>query len=171
MEIILREDIDTLGTRGQMVKVADGYARNYLIPKGLAVLATQANKKMVADMRAAYLRQETKRAEEARELGKLIEKSTITITAKVGENDHLFGSVTAIDIHDALAKLNYNIDRRKIVLSEPIKTAGVHKVTLKLHKDVTQELVVNVEPEGGFKPKPVAEAPVVAPVVEEAAAE
>ena len=144
MEVILREDIESLGTRGQVVKVAPGYARNFLLPKRLAVQATEANKKIVEQERQAHLRKEAKAQGEAEELGKLVANVTVTIKQKAGENDQLFGSVTSKDIADALAAQNYNIERRKIQLDEPIKTLGEHKVTVRLHRDVTAEITVHV---------------------------
>ncbi len=144
MEVILREDVEKLGTRGQMVKVAAGYARNYLLPKRLAVAATDSNRKIVEQQRQSHLRKDAKLASEAADLGKLIAALDITIRAKAGEADQLFGSVTAQDIANALEAQNYNIDRRKIALDEPIKTLGDHKVTIKLHKDVAVELPVHV---------------------------
>jgi len=149
MEVILREDIDKLGTRGQLVKVAPGYARNFLLPKRMAVPATEANKKIVEQERQAYLRREAKVASEAAELAKLVGAVSITISQKAGENDQLFGSVTSKDIAEALEKQGYTIERRKIVLEEPIKTLGEFKVPVKLHREVTAEVTVNVvrEPE------------------------
>ena len=144
MEVILREDIDKLGTRGQVVKVAPGYARNFLLPKRLAVAATDSNKKIVEQERQAHVRKEAKVSADAQDLAKLLAAVTITISQKAGENDHLFGSVTAKDIADALEKQNYTIDRRKIQLEEPIKTLGEYKITIRLHKDVSVELPVNV---------------------------
>ena len=144
MEIILREDIDKLGSRGQVVKVASGYARNFLFPKKLAVAATDANKKIVEQERQAHLRREVKAVGEAQDLGKLLGAVTVSIARKAGENDQLFGSVTATDIADALAALKYNVERRKIHLDEPIRTLGEHKVALRLHKDVSTEITVNV---------------------------
>jgi len=144
MEVILREDIDNLGARGDLVKVAPGYARNFLLPKRLAVAATEANKKIVAQEREAHLRKEAKLAGEASELAKLMASVSVTIKAKAGENDHLFGSVTVKDVAEALEKQNYNIDRKKIVMPEAIRQLGDHKVTLKLHKDVSLELPVHV---------------------------
>src|SRR3974390_2350769 len=114
MEVILREDIDALGRRGQVVKVAPGYARNFLLPKRLAVAATEANKKIVEQERQAHLRKEAKLKGEAEDLAKLMTGVSVTITQKAGENDQLFGSVTAKDIADALAAKNYTIDRRKV---------------------------------------------------------
>jgi large subunit ribosomal protein L9 len=144
MEVILRENIDKLGARGQIVKVADGYARNYLLPKRLAVEATEANKKIIAQQREAWLRQEAKLAAEAAELSKLVQNLVLTIPAKAGEHDQLFGSVTAIDIAEAFARQNFHIDRKKIHLAEPIKTLGDFKVPVRLHRDVTVEVTVQV---------------------------
>ena len=147
MEIILREDVEKLGNRGQVVKVAAGYARNFLLPKRLAVPATEANKKIVEQERAAYLRREAKVKTEAEDLAKLMSGVQLNITRKAGEEGHLFGSVTAQDIADGLAAQNYTIDRRKIHLGEPIKNIGEHKVPVRLHKDVTIEVAVNVAAE------------------------
>jgi large subunit ribosomal protein L9 len=144
MEVILREDIDNLGARGELVKVAPGYARNYLIPKRLAVLATESNRKIVEQERQAHLRKEAKQKSEAEDLGKLLAGTTITIAQKAGENDQLFGSVTAQDIANALAAKNFSIDRRKIQLEDPIKQLGEYRVALRLHKEVTTEIGVNV---------------------------
>jgi large subunit ribosomal protein L9 len=144
MEIILREDIDKLGARGQVVKVAAGYARNFLLPKRLAVAATDSNRKIVEQERQAHLRKDVKLQSEAQDLGKLLSALTITISRKAGENDQLFGSVTANDIADALSAQSYTVDRRKIQLDEPIRTLGEHKVPMRLHKDVVAEITVNV---------------------------
>lgn len=144
MDIILRENIEKLGTRGQVVKVAPGYARNFLLPKRLAVAATESNKKIVEQERQAHLRKEAKVSADAQDLAKLLANVTVTIAQKAGENDQLFGSVTAKDIADALEKQKYDIDRRKIQLDEPIKTLGEHKVAIRLHKDVSVEIPVNV---------------------------
>ena len=144
MEIILREDIENLGTRGDVVKVAAGYARNFLLPKKLAVPATDSNRKIVEQERQAHLRKEAKQIGEAQELAKLVGAVTVTIARKAGESDQLFGSVTAADISDALTAQHYNVERRKINLDEPIRTLGEHKVTIRLHKEVTAEVTVNV---------------------------
>ena len=144
MEVILREDVDKLGTRGQLVKVASGYARNFLLPKRLAVPATESNKKIIEQERQAHLRKEAKLATEAGDLGKLLESVSITISQKAGENDQLFGSVTSKDIAEALEKQGYNIERRKIVLDEPIKSLGEFKIPLRLHRDVSAEITLNV---------------------------
>jgi large subunit ribosomal protein L9 len=144
MEVILREDVDKLGHRGQVVRVADGYARNFLLPKRLAVAATDSNKKIVEQERQAALRREAKEAADAADLGKMVQNVTITIAQKAGDNDQLFGSVTAKDIAEGLEKQGYQIDRRKIQLPEPIKTLGEFKVPVRLHRDVTVEVSVNV---------------------------
>ena len=144
MEIILREDVDKLGTRGQVVKVAAGYARNFLLPRRLAVAATDSNRKIVEQERQAHLRKEAVQKTESEDLAKLLAAATITIKRKAGENDHLFGSVTAADIADALEAQKFTIDRRKIQLDEPIRTLGDHKVTLRLHREVSTEVNVSV---------------------------
>src|SRR5215471_13500333 len=147
MEVILREDIEKLGSRGQVVKVAPGYARNFLLPKRLAVQATEANKKIVEQERQAHLRKEAKAKSEADDLAKLMANLTVTIAQKAGENDQLFGSVTSKDIAEALATQNYTIDRRRIQLGEPIKQLGEYKVPVRLHKEVTVEVTVVVAKE------------------------
>jgi len=144
MEVILREDIDSLGARGEVVKVAAGYARNFLLPKRLAVAATDSNRKIVEQEKQAHLRKEAKLAGEAQDLAKLLSAVVITVSRKAGEADQLFGSVTAADIADALAAQKYNIERRKIQLDEPIRTLGEHKVAIRLHREVTAEVTVNV---------------------------
>lgn len=147
MDVILREDIDNLGSRGTVVKVADGYARNFLLPKKLAVAATASNKKIVEQEREAFLRREAKAKTDAEDLGKLMTNVRLTFHQRVGENNQLFGSVTSKDIADALEAQRFHIDRRKVQLDEPIKTLGEHKVGLRLHRDVTTDITVVVEPE------------------------
>jgi len=147
MDVILREDVSNLGTRGQVVKVAPGYARNFLIPKKLAVTATDSNKKIVEQERQSHLRKEAKLQVEAQDLAKLMTGVSVTISQKAGENDQLFGSVTSKDVADALAAKGFTIDRRKIQLDEPIKSLGEFKVPVKLHKDVTAEVTVVVAKE------------------------
>jgi large subunit ribosomal protein L9 len=147
MEIILREDVDKVGSRGSVVKVADGYARNFLLPKRLAVPATEANKKIVDQEREAYVRREAKVKSDAASLAQLMSNVTVTLRHRVGENNHLFGSVTAKDIADALEAQNFHIERRKIQLDEPIRTVGEHTVPVRLHRDVSVDVKVIVEPE------------------------
>jgi large subunit ribosomal protein L9 len=200
MEIILREDIDKLGQRGQVVKVAAGYARNYLLPRKLAVTANESNKKIVEQERQAHLKKDAKHVADAQELAKLMAAASVTISQKAGENDQLFGSVTANesnkkiveqerqahlkkdakhvadaqelaklmaaasvtiaqkagendqlfgsvtanDIAVALEKLGYTIDRKKVQLDEPIKTLGEFKVSVRLHRDVSVDVPVHV---------------------------
>jgi len=144
MEVILREDIAKLGARGEVIKVADGYARNFLIPKRLAVPATPSNKKIIEQERLAHLRREAKEKAGAEDLAKLMSGLTVTIAQKAGEQEQLFGSVTAKDIAEALEKQNFHIDRRKIQLHDPIKQLGEHKVTIRLHREVPLEVTVQV---------------------------
>jgi len=144
MEVILREDIDKLGARGQVVQVAQGYARNYLFPRRLAVAATAVNKKIIEQERLSHLRREAKERSGAEDLGRMMAGLTITLAQKAGEMDQLFGSVTAKDIALALEARNFNIDRRKIQLPEPIKQLGEHKVTIRLHREVPLEITVQV---------------------------
>jgi large subunit ribosomal protein L9 len=144
MEIILREDVDKLGQRGQVVKVAEGYARNFLLPRRMAVPATGANKKIVEQERQAYLKREAKVEGEAKELAALMGTVEVTIAQKAGENEQLFGSVTANDIVVALEKAGYTVDRKKVQLDEPIKTLGDFKVAVRLHREVSVEIPVHV---------------------------
>jgi large subunit ribosomal protein L9 len=144
MEVILREDIDKLGTRGEVVKVTPGYARNFLLPRRLAVAANESNKKIVEQERQAHLRKEAKLHADAADLGKMMGSVEVTIAQKAGENDQLFGSVTAADVAVALEKLGYTIERRKVQLDEPIKTLGDFKVAVRLHKEVSIDIPVHV---------------------------
>jgi large subunit ribosomal protein L9 len=147
MEVILREDVEKVGNRGSIVKVADGYARNYLLPKRLAVPATDANRKIVEQEREAYLRREAKAQTDAEQLGQMMANVVLRFHQRVGENNQLFGSVTAKDIADQLEAQKYHIDRRKVELESPIRTLGEHQVNLRLHRDVTVPIKVVVEPE------------------------
>ncbi len=147
MEVILREDVDKVGARGALVKVADGYARNFLLPKRLAVAATESNKKIVDQEREAHVRREAKIKVDAESLAQLMANVTVKFRQRVGENDHLFGSVTAKDIADALEAQNFHIERRKIQLDEPIRTVGERKVPVRLYRDVSVDINVVVEPE------------------------
>ena len=144
MEVILREDIDKVGNRGQVVKVASGYARNFLLPKKLAVTATPANKKIVEQERQSHVRKEAKHKSEAEVLSRLLTGVSVTIAQKAGENDQFFETSTSKDVDDALAAKNYTIDRRKIQMDEAIKQLGEYKVPIRLHKDVTAEVTVIV---------------------------
>jgi large subunit ribosomal protein L9 len=145
MEVILKEDVATLGSRGDVVKVAEGYGRNFLLPRRLAVQASVGNKKVIEQMKAASVRRSAKEKAQAEELSKQFEGLSVSFQRKSGENDQLFGSVTSGDIADALGKKSFNIDRRKIQLHEPLKTLGEFTVPVKLHKEVTAHLKVVIE--------------------------
>ena len=147
MEIILLEDVEKLGVRGQLVKVADGYGRNYLLPKKLAVAATPQNRKWVEQQRVRFLKQTAKEKSEADELAKLLEGVSVVVTRKAGEHGTLFGSVTALDVEEGLAAQGYKIDRRKIQLDQPLKVLGEYDVPVKLHREVTAPVKVKVEAE------------------------
>ena len=147
MEVILKEDVAKLGSRGDMVKVAEGYGRNFLLPRRLAIEATSGNKKVIEQMRAASVRRSAKEKAQAEELSKQFDGVSLSFQRRSGEHDQLFGSVTSGDLADALAKKGFNIDRRKIQLHEPLKTVGDFTVPVKLHKDVTAHLKVVIEKE------------------------
>jgi large subunit ribosomal protein L9 len=147
MEVILKEDVAKLGSRGDMVKVAEGYGRNFLLPHRLAIEATSGNKKVIEQMRAASVRGSAKEKAQAEELSKQFDGVSLSFQRRSGEHDQLFGSVTSGDLADALAKKGFNIDRRKIQLHEPLKTVGDFTVPVKLHKDVTAHLKVVIEKE------------------------
>jgi large subunit ribosomal protein L9 len=157
MEVILKEDINKLGHRGDVVKVAEGYGRNYLIPHKLAIEATAGNKAVIEQMKAAAVRKSAKEKGSAEELGKQLDGQVLEFTRKSGEHDQLFGSVTSADIAHALEAKGFTIDRRKIVLDVPLKTVGEFNVPVKLHKDVTVTLKVTVGKESVATEAPVAE--------------
>jgi large subunit ribosomal protein L9 len=148
MEVILREHIDNLGRRGEIVKVADGYARNFLLPRKLALLATEGNKKQIERERVKF---EVKEAEEqkiAEAQRDRLANVEVVIARRVGETEALYGSVTAADIAEALAAKGIELDRRKLQLPDPIKKIGDVEIPVKLHRDVTAQLKVRVVPEG-----------------------
>ena len=148
MEVILREHVDNLGRRGEVVKVADGYARNYLLPRKLALLATEGNKKQIERERAKF---DAKEAEEQKVAGAIAERLAsvaIEIARKVGETEALYGSVTTSDIAEALAAKGFDVDRRKLQLQEPIKKLGEYTIPVKLHRDVGTSIKVRVIAEG-----------------------
>ncbi|MBS1241861.1 MAG: ribosomal protein [Gemmatimonadetes bacterium] len=147
MELILREDVQSLGKAGELVRVKPGYARNFLLPKGLAYEATEGNKKRIAaEGRARHARQATERTE-AEQLASRLSGLAITLTAKAGEGDRLFGSITTQDIADAVTAKGIDLDKRKIELDHPIKSLGTHMVPVRLHADVHAELAVTVTAE------------------------
>ncbi|MBZ5552390.1 MAG: 50S ribosomal protein L9 [Acidobacteriia bacterium] len=147
MEVILKETIEKLGTQGEVVKVANGYARNYLLPKNLALAATPGNLKKIEHIKVAALKKEATEKKQAEELASLVNQLTVTIARKVGEKEVLYGSVTTMDIADDLKRQGYEIDKRKIHLEEPLKTLGEYSVPVKLHREVTATIKVNVIPE------------------------
>jgi len=147
MEVILKEDVNKLGSRGDVVKVAEGYGRNYLLPHKLAIEASASNKAVVEQMKAASLRRSAKEKAQAEELAKQFDGVSLTFERRSGESDQLFGSVTSGDIADALAKKGFNVDRRKVQLHEPLKTLGEFAIPVKLHKDVTTHVKVVIEKE------------------------
>jgi large subunit ribosomal protein L9 len=162
MEVILLENIEKLGARGQIVKVAAGYGRNYLLPKKLAVSATPQNRKWVEQQRVRFLKLEASEKAEAQELANLMADIEMVMTRRSGEKGQLFGSVTAMDIEDALAAQGFKIDRRKIQLGNPLKVLGEFDVPIKLHREVIVNVKVKVEGEaepGQAAPEPEKAAP------------
>src|SRR5512146_2656756 len=147
MEVILKEDVPKLGSRGDVVKVAEGYGRNYLLPKKLAIEATHANMAVIEQMKAAALRRAARERGDAEALAKQFEGVTITFQRRAGEQDQLFGSVTSSEISAALERKGLQVDRRKIQIDQPIKTLGEFTVPIRLHKDVTAHVKVFVEKE------------------------
>lgn len=148
VEVILKQEIRRLGEKGDVVRVADGYARNYLFPKQLAMPATAANKMQIEQMRAAADREAARQKGDAEKLATLLQQLTITITARAGEADQLFGSVTSRDIAKELEKLGYTVDRHKIMIRNPIRIVGEHEVSIHLHRDIDVPLKLVVLAEG-----------------------
>jgi large subunit ribosomal protein L9 len=148
MEVILREHVENLGRRGEIVKVADGYARNYLLPRKLALLVTDGNKKQVERERARFEAKEAEEMKAVRALADRLANVEVVIARRVGETDALYGSVTTADIAEALAAKGFDLDRRKLQLADPIKRIGDVDVPLKLHRDVTATVKVRVVAEG-----------------------
>ena len=144
MEVILREHVDNLGKRGEVVKVADGYARNFLLPRKLALVATDGNKKRIEREREKFEAKEAEERKVAEAMAARIASLELEIARKVGENDVLFGSVTTVDIAAALAAKGFEVDRRKLVLADPIKALGEFDIPLKLQRDVTAQVKVKV---------------------------
>jgi len=145
MEVILKEDVNKLGHRGDVVKVADGYGRNYLLPEKLAIEATLANKAVIEQMKASAVRKSAKEKAGAEQLATQLSEVELVFERKVGENEHLFGSVTSGDIAQQLEAKGFNVDRRKISLEEPLKTIGEYHVPVKLHREVTSHVKVTVK--------------------------
>ncbi|HOS96848.1 MAG TPA: 50S ribosomal protein L9 [Deltaproteobacteria bacterium] len=150
MKVVLLETIEGLGSVGQEVKVKDGYARNFLVPKGLALLATDSNLKAFKDKIQARIRSEAKSRDHAMKLAEEISSAVLTFTVKTGQEGKLFGSVTSNDIFDALVGKGFEVDKKKIHLSEPIRHVGTHEVAVRLFPEVTAHVKVEVvaEPQG-----------------------
>ena len=148
MEVILREHVDNLGKRGEIVKVADGFARNYLLPRKLALLATDGNRKHVERERKIMETRESQEKAGAEAIATRLAAVDIAITRRVGDTEQLYGSVTAADIVDFLKSKGFEVDRRKLILPEPLKALGEFDVPLKLHREVTVPLKVKVVKEG-----------------------
>ena len=148
MEVILRAHVDNLGRRGEIVKVADGYARNYLLPRKLALLATDGNKQRIEKERAKFEAAEAEEKKVADALAARMANLEIEIARRVGETEALYGSVTSSDVAEALEKKGFDIDRRKIQLQEPIKRLGEFDIPVRLQRDVTATIKVKVVAEG-----------------------
>ena len=153
MEVILREHVDHLGRRGEVVKVADGYARNYLLPRKLALLATDGNRKQIERERAKFDIKELEEQKAAQAVADRMANVEIEISRKVGETEALYGSVTSADVADALAAKGFELDRRKLHLPDPIKRLGEYEVPVRLHRDVTVKVKVRVVAEGSGEKK------------------
>jgi large subunit ribosomal protein L9 len=160
MEVILKEDVVNLGSRGEVVKVADGYGRNFLLPRKLAMQATEANKAVIEQMKSAAARRSATEKAQAQELVVKLEPVVVSFTRKSGENGHLFGSVTSADIAASLEAQGFEVDRRKIQLGDPLKSVGDFTVAIKLHREVTAHVKVKVQAEASE------EAPAAEPAVE-----
>jgi large subunit ribosomal protein L9 len=145
MQIILQEDVDKLGNRGEIVTVAEGYARNYLLPRKLALEATSGNMKRLEKMRAAFAKKEAVEKGDAQKLAEMLAPVELEVSRKSGENDQLFGSVTAADISEQLAAKGFTIDKKKIVLAEPIKIIGEYQISIKLHREITTNIKLTVK--------------------------
>src|SRR5271156_932558 len=153
MQIILQEDVEKLGNRGELVEVAEGYARNFLLPRKLGLEATAGNLKRLERMRAHFAKKEATEKDAAQKQGEQLAAVSLEFTRKAGENDQLFGSVTSLDVAEALAGKGFEIDRKKIVLAEPIKVMGEYEVPVKLHREVIVmvKVALKKEEKGGFR--------------------
>ena len=147
MELLLKEDVDNLGARGDLVKVKPGYGRNYLLPRGLAIQATPGNKKQIELQRKTILKKEAAERDTATQQADLLKGVTLEFARKVGEHGILYGSVTSMDIAEALAAKGYEIDRRRVLLKEPIKEPGEFEAPIKFHREVTTNVKVVVKSE------------------------
>jgi large subunit ribosomal protein L9 len=149
MKVLLRDHVEKLGDRGQIVNVAAGYARNYLLPKGLALEATPGNLKVLEHQRRLWEAKETRAVDDARGLGERLSAVRLTVARRAGESGTLYGSVTNADIAELFAREGIDLDRRRIVLAEPIKTVGTHDIAVRLHRQVTAKVQLDVVSESG----------------------
>ncbi|MCL4542506.1 MAG: 50S ribosomal protein L9 [Deltaproteobacteria bacterium] len=147
MKVILKEDIQDLGAMGDTINVADGYGRNFLLPKKLAIPANKVNIKMAEHEKRLIRKRKENVLNQLTDIKNNLEKAEINIHVKVGENDRIFGSVTKVDIEDKLKEIGFNINRKSIVLDNPIKDLGTQTVKIRLHQEVIAEIKVNVIPE------------------------
>jgi large subunit ribosomal protein L9 len=147
MQIILQEDVEKLGTRGQVVNVAEGYARNFLLPRKLALEASAGNMKRLEKMRATFAKKEATEKGDAQKLAELLAGVSLELTRKAGENDQLFGSVTSADISEALAAKGFSVEKRKIALADPIKVVGEFEIPVKLHREIAANVKLSVKKE------------------------
>jgi large subunit ribosomal protein L9 len=147
MKVILKETIDSLGIIGSEVDVAKGFARNFLLPQGKAMLATPQNRRVLEQQRSKFELQIAKERKLAQEMAERLKGVAVTISAKVSEEDRLYGSVTVREIVDALAEKDIKVEKRMVLLTEPLKTAGVHKVPIRVYKEVEPEISVEIVPE------------------------
>jgi large subunit ribosomal protein L9 len=147
MEVILKADVPKLGQRGEVVKVAEGYGRNYLLPHKLAIEATTANRAVIQQMKQSAVRKSAVEKADSEALAKQLEGTALSFQRKAGEKDHLFGSVTSADIAEALERKGFNIDRRKIQLPESLRALGEFEVPIRLHRDVISKVKVTIEKE------------------------
>jgi large subunit ribosomal protein L9 len=165
MEVILREDVPNLGLRGEVVKVADGYGRNYLLPRKMAMQATDTNKAVIEQMKAAAERRSATEKAQSEALAAKLDPIVLSFTRRSGEAGHLFGSVTSADIAADLAAQGFEVDRRKIQLGEPLKSIGDFKIAIRLHREVTARVTVKVLAEVEEGAEAVAEPAAAAPAV------
>jgi large subunit ribosomal protein L9 len=171
MDVLLCEDVDNLGQRGQVVKVRSGYGRNYLLPQGLAIQASAGNKRMLEEQRRLLAKREQREHQSARGESEKLQGIELRFDRRVGEHGILFGSVTALDVAEALKERGITVERRRIGLREHIKEVGDYDITIKLHRDVTPTIKVLVRKEGAddAKPEDVAAAAAAAPEADSAA--
>jgi len=166
MDVLLKEDVDNLGNRGQVVRVRSGYGRNYLLPQGLAIEATAGNKRMIEEQRRVLAKREDRERTTAQNESSKLDGLELRFERRVGEHGILYGSVTALDIIEELKKLGYTVERRKVSLRDHIKEVGDYDVTIRLHRDVVPTIKVKVRKEGAVDEPVAAETADTEPAVE-----